>query len=71
MNKEELKVLKDKLPRGYRDEIAEKTGFHISYVDHVFSGRRENQLIIDAAFEILKKEEEKKAKQQELLKNKN
>jgi len=37
----------------------------------VFSGRRENQLIIDAAFEILKKEEEKKAKQQELLKNKN
>ncbi|PXX96879.1 hypothetical protein DF185_19765 [Marinifilum breve] len=67
MKEEKLRKLKDKLPRGHREEITKRTGFTLSYVDAVFGGRRFNQKIIDAAFEILKEEKEKEADQNALL----
>jgi len=71
LSKSELKVLKSKLPKGYRREIYIRSGYSFSMIDQVLRGVRYNEKIIDCAFELLelskKKSEEKQKSRMKLL----
>ncbi|MCT4602494.1 MAG: hypothetical protein N4A59_06305 [Marinifilum sp.] len=78
MNKADLRRLKKRLKKisRFRDKIAKKTGFSLSYIDFVLNANddRYNQEIIDAAFEVIdefdKKENERMVKYNEILNKK-
>jgi len=46
MTTKELQNLKSKMPKGYRQEIREKTGMSKTMIDYVFIGIRNNQAVI-------------------------
>lgn len=72
INKARLRKLKKRLLliSGYRHEIQSKTGFTLAYIDYVLNpdDKRYSQKVIDAAFEIIKIDDERIAKENELLK---
>lgn len=53
LSKSELKMLKSKLPKGYRKELHTKSGYSYSMVDQVLRGERFNEKIINCAFELI------------------
>jgi len=55
MNSDELRQLREMLPRGSRGQIKESTSFSYSYIDQVLNGRRYNLEILDKALDILRK----------------
>lgn len=63
MTAEELGSLKQKLPRGYRKELASRTGLSVSAIYDVFRGRYHSDKVIE---EALKWAEEIAVKDQEL-----
>lgn len=63
MTAEELGSLKQKLPRGYRKELAARTGLSVSAIYAVFSGRYHSDKVIE---EALKWAEEIAVKDHEL-----
>ena len=52
MTKQDLNVLRDKLPRGYMKKIKEKTKFSEATIWKVLAGDFYNQTIIDCAIEM-------------------
>lgn len=67
MNRRELKKLKKQLPDGYREKIAKRSGFSVSYVDKVLGGQRKCQEILDVAFELLREEKQRIQERKDLL----
>lgn len=63
MTAEELDSIKKKLPRGYRKELASRTGLSVSAIYDVFRGRYHSDKVIE---EALKWAEEIAVKDQEL-----
>lgn len=63
LTKEELATLRNRIPNGIRKTIARRTGFSVSYVDKVLSGKRSitvaNCKIIAVALQEAKKAEKK------------
>jgi hypothetical protein len=53
MTTKELQKLKNKMPKGYRQRIQERTGLSIAMIDYVFAGTRTNQSVILAALDVL------------------
>ncbi len=53
MNVNELKQLRDILPRGSRTKIKDTTTYSFSYIDQVLNGRRHSAIIINCALAIL------------------
>ena len=61
MTTKELQTLKNKMPKGYRQKIHEKTGLSITMIDYVFMGIRRNQAVIVAALDVLEEYEKEQA----------
>ena len=51
----ELKLLRDMLPRGSRGMIKSNTTFSYSYIDQVLKGKRHNLVIMNKALGIARK----------------
>jgi len=51
LSKQELKVLKKRLPRDYAIEIASRTGVSKSQVYRILSGKQKNSKIIETALD--------------------
>lgn len=60
MEKEDLLKLKQNLPKGFRQQLAEDHKVTLSYIDLVLNGKRDNLDIIESAIEIAKKHKQKK-----------
>jgi len=67
MNAADLEKLKNSLPTGYIDLLAEKCDFSRSYVSQVINGERNNLKIIDAAIDLAKEEKIIREKRQKLI----
>lgn len=70
MTNETRQLLKFKLKSyttTFKDKICEQTGFSKSYIDMWFRGERESDKIRNAAYELLRKEFNKKKEQDNLL----
>lgn len=61
MTKKELNKLKNSLPRGYRDMIAEQLSCSVTLIDMVFAGNRRNIEIIKVAINIAQTHKEELA----------
>ena len=55
MNENELKLLREMLPRGSRGMIKSNTTFSYSYIDQVLKGKRHNLVIMNKALGIARK----------------
>ena len=53
MNSIQLLQIRKVLPKGYRQILSKRTGYSTTYIDHVLSGRRFNQSIVDSAVSLL------------------
>ncbi len=49
-----LLKLRNKLPKDYKETLSKETGFSESYIYHVVTGKRKNEIIINAAIELAK-----------------
>jgi len=52
MTEKDLIKLKNKLPKGYRETLADKFGITVGYVDQILRGEKERLDVIDAAIEL-------------------
>lgn len=68
MTEKELLKLKKKMPKGYREKLAEKFGITISYVDKIFSGDKTRSDVIDEAIELATEHKLKLANQKTKIK---
>jgi hypothetical protein len=59
MTAEELKDLRNKLPRGWINRISKKSGFERSTVHKVLHGKSNNTKVLDATLEILKEDKQR------------
>ena len=67
MNKQELKNLRQKLPKGSRERLRVHFKFkHIGTINNILSGQRENEIVILAAAAIVD-EHKKKMEQATIL----
>lgn len=67
----DLNNLRLQLPRGWRNQIAEATGYTPTYVGYVLNGKRSgNSKIIEEAKKILRLEKERVRELKTLLKDK-
>lgn len=67
MNKAELSLLKENLPKGFRQTLADQCRCSVASVDSVLAGTRSNIDIIKAAVEMAKTfHEEKSALKQKI-----
>jgi len=53
MTKEQCKTIKDKLPKGSRSVIQQKTSLTLGYIDKVLNGTRFNKQVFHVAFDII------------------
>jgi len=54
-----LVKLRNKLPKDYKESLSKETGYSESYIYHVVTGKRNNEIIIKAAIELAKKSQTK------------
>jgi len=59
MKSEALKKLRSKLPRGYGEELAKRTGKTTSSVYQALTGKINSPLIIEAAIQLAKESQDK------------
>jgi hypothetical protein len=69
MKKSDLNKLKSKLKEihAYRSKLKERSGYSLSMIDAVLRSDRKNQIIIEEAFILLKKEQSLLDKRKKLL----
>lgn len=53
MNKEELRKIRENLPKGGREILAERFGCSTGHINNVLLGNRSNEKILIAAAEII------------------
>jgi predicted transcriptional regulator len=59
MTAEELKDLRNKLPRGWINRLSKKSGFERSTVHKVLHGKSTNTKVLDALLEMLKEDKQR------------
>ena len=59
MTKDDLKILKTKLPKGYRDILAEKFGYTVYSIDKFIRGAEPNLEVIEYAIKMAKDHQKK------------
>jgi len=52
MTKDDLKILKSKLPKGYRSALAEKFGYRVTTIDRFIRGDSPNSELIEFAVKM-------------------
>lgn len=68
MTKKDLKNLRSKLPRGYGKILEKRTGKHFNSVYLALKGEINSDVIIEAAIDLAKEENERKKALQEKIK---
>lgn len=67
MTKEEIQLLKEKLPRGWTTRLSQMSGISVRTVWKVFNGQSSNRNVLEAAVTLIEEENEKRAKFIKLL----
>lgn len=63
MTEKELIKLKNRMPKGYREMLAEQFGITSGYIDQIFRGEKDRIDVIDAAIELATAHKQKLASQ--------
>jgi len=67
MNQEELKKLRENLPKGAREILAERFGCSLGHINNTLLGNRENAAILIAAVELISEHKKNLAKATEYI----
>lgn len=67
MNKNELKKIRENLPRGGREVLAVRFGCSVGHINNVLSGQRINESILIAAADMIANHKEALQKAAEIV----